>query len=313
MEEYECISTMTQENPISNTINEEDSTPQVYALDFINWSSGGYDNYLLLSSADDFLHLYEIQKQEHYQLIKVISFHFVHYYNYNHGVNTVHPNQTYQTSNHIASNPYGGPRNPNNLIFLFDTSFAEYYLATALSDGTIRILNTRGVCICILQLPPNEQNERLSHLTSVSWCADDIDNIPDGVCRRVTEHNECTYRLVSCVANGTIILWNIYMNHSTNTITPSCRAIFQGGHAPNRPIFGARFFKNYILSWGMDGNVCLWDGVAFGDVLRPIGYVARKEDYPFYACDVFEGRVAGAGGRDGGFIGTPLYLYDNIA
>jgi len=290
-EEYECIATIEQENPIQ----EEDSKPQVYALDFINWASGGYDNYLLLSSADDYIHLYEIQKQQNCTLAlanKVISFHFVHYYNFNYGINTIYPKQTYKSCHHTPeTSGYGGPRNPNNLIYVFDTSFANY-LATALSDGTIRILNTRGVCVCILQLPSN--GDERSHLSSVCWCMD----------------NESSYRLASCVSNGSIIIWNIHVNNATDTITPSVRAILQGGHTPSRPIFGAKFIKRFIISWGVDGKICLWDGIAFGDVLAPVGYVAKKEDYPFYACDVFQEKIAAAGGSDGGFIGNPMYLFD---
>lgn len=65
-----------------------------------------------------------------------------------------------------AQTAFGGERNPSNLIFAFDAVYcpANGLLGVALSDGSLRLINGRGVCISIVQLPGCQ-----SHLTSFSW------------------------------------------------------------------------------------------------------------------------------------------------
>merc|ERR1712194_782382 len=90
--EYECICTI--KTYATTDDNEQAETPQVYALDFINWSFAGQDNYLILTSADDYIHLWEVVENEEkksHELIKVLSFHFIHYINFNHGISMIYP------------------------------------------------------------------------------------------------------------------------------------------------------------------------------------------------------------------------------
>lgn len=84
------------------------------------------------------------------------------------------------------------------------------------------------------------------------------------------------------------------------------------------------YLKN-LLSWGVDGKLCLWNGNAIGNVTSPLAVLISKSDYPIYAVDIHENftcdkkedtensnvaTVAAGGGVEGGFIGVPVYLYD---
>ncbi len=76
------------------------------------------------------------------------------------------------------------------------------------------------------------------------------------------------------------------------------------------------FSKSLLLSWGVDGKVCLWDSYCRGQVGEPLCVLVSKPDYPIYAVDVVEGKlgqkstIGVAGGTDGGFIGLPIFFYD---
>jgi len=72
-----------------------------------------------------------------------------------------------------------------------------------------------------------------------------------------------------------------------------------------------------ILSWGIDGILCLWAADDQGNVSSPLKTLVSKPEYPLFAADVSSlvqesGKmyIGVAGGNDGGFIGTPFYLYD---
>lgn len=74
----------------------------------------------------------------------------------------------------------------------------------------------------------------------------------------------------------------------------------------------------------MDGRLCLWDSRSQGNIRAPISTLISREDFPIYAVDIgtpsnqqdgcgegsMVSRVAVGGGRDGGFLGVPVYLYD---
>ena len=107
------------------------------------------------------------------------------------------------------------------------------------------------------------------------------------------------------------------------------------GHQVGRPLFGVRYCgsdnEELLLSWGIDGTLCLWDSYANG-YAAPLATLISKPDYPIYSVDAMKStvsaspsagdtpssesnkrevtRIAVAGGRDGGFIGIPFYLYD---
>mmetsp|Transcript_28501 Transcript_28501/g.34781 ORF Transcript_28501/g.34781 Transcript_28501/m.34781 type:complete len:123 (-) Transcript_28501:172-540(-) len=109
-----------------------------------------------------------------------------------------------------------------------------------------------------------------------------------------------------------------------------------------RPLFGVKYLggdnQDLLLSWGIDGRVCLWESWSLGQIHEPLAILVSRSDYPIYAVDVIEEelsrsknlakteeagqddvaaralttRIAVGGGRDGGFIGIPVYLYDVV-
>jgi hypothetical protein len=93
--------------------------------------------------------------------------------------------------------------------------------------------------------------------------------------------------------------------------------VYSGGHILGRPLFGATFFgADALLSWGVDGRVCVWDGQAEEEVTEPWAILVDKPEYPVYAVDVHveKGMMAVGGGQSGevSFLGTPVYLYPSL-
>jgi len=79
-----------------------------------------------------------------------------------------------------------------------------------------------------------------------------------------------------------------------------------------QPLFGSRYCgerEDLVVSWGLDGNLCLWDSNSTGNVKQPLAVLKNDNEYPIYAVEVSKDCVAVGGGRDGGFVGVPLYLY----
>uniref|UniRef100_A0A7S0AWW5 Uncharacterized protein n=1 Tax=Minutocellus polymorphus TaxID=265543 RepID=A0A7S0AWW5_9STRA len=149
----------------------------------------------------------------------------------------------------------------------------------------------------VLSLPGCE-----SHLTSFAW-------------------DSTGTRLASCVGTGHIVLWHVESTIGTNHIRVNCTCVLGGGHAPGRPIFGVKYFggksEELLLSWGVDGKLCVWDRSSEGEIHEPITTLVSKADYPIYACDVTEStentlisRIAIGGGNDGGFLGVTAFIYD---
>jgi WD40 repeat protein len=103
--------------------------------------------------------------------------------------------------------PFGGERNPNNMIFVFDATYcpANGLLGVALSDGSLRLVNGRGVCVSIINLPGCQ-----SHLTSFCW-------------------DSTGTRLATCVATGHLIAWDLDISEADSGIAATCKAIMEGG------------------------------------------------------------------------------------
>lgn len=214
--------------------------PQVYALQWIDHWSGlpvssdnTTQNSFLLTSSDDFIHLWELERTSNdtsgdLRFREVLSLNFTSFHSQGYGVAIcqvtnagigVQNSTQGETSNHNDDNStpdsspatiqkaFGGDRNPNNMIFAFDADYcpANGLLGVALSDGTLRLMNGRGVCISIMQLPGCQ-----SHLTSFSWDATGS-------------------RLAICVATGHVILWGIDVHDGSGSLTTTCTAILEGG------------------------------------------------------------------------------------
>jgi WD40 repeat protein len=323
---------------------EEGDKPQVYALQFIdNWKvftkqlqqqhcdhhqqgpptslsqNEEWQNSFLMTSSDEFIHFWEVvghpfdqQLQFEHQKIhllqdneikmkEVMSLHFGKLDDYGYGVTAcsvtgqglkLPPPPKPNESDDQKAESFGGERNPHNIVFVFDADYcpASGLLGVALSDGSLRLVNGRGICISVLNLPGNQ-----SHLTSFCW--DSTGN-----------------RLATCVATGHLITWSLdtesHQSGNHNTVA-TCTAIFEGGHQPGRPLFGSRFCgddEELLVSWGVDGKLCLWGSHSQGNIYAPIANLKEDPDYPVYALDISKNNVAIGGGSNGGFIGIPLYL-----
>jgi len=217
--------------------------PQVYALQWIDHWSGlplssenTTQNSFLLTSSDDFIHLWELDlstrdtqefSAEKILLFReVLSINFVSAGDEGYGVSVCQVTESglglkssqnqVSKENATASAPsqkaFGGDRNPNNLIFVFDAVYcpSNGLLGVALADGGLRLMNGRGVCISLMQLPGCQ-----SHLTSFSW-------------------DSTGTRLATCVATGHVIIWAIDVHDSKGSLTTTCTAILEGGEWKER-------------------------------------------------------------------------------
>ena len=282
--------------------NEE--RPQIYALQFIQ--SPSYANLnILLTSAHDCVYLWSIEKADEEKndiesseskfkrkFLCLSSIQFSH----------LEDEETYE---------FGGARNPENELYVFDASYSECndLLAAALSDGTCRVISLAQSYEgendniqreqCVLSLPPSYFGSRGGHLTAVGW-------------------DSSGSRLATCTARGKVILWYL-QNVGTESIIslrPSVISILHG--SSERQLFGAKYCcgknEDLLLTWGMDGEVSLWDSYSVGQVMSPICTLISHTDYPIFALDISQTgtkkSIAIGGGKEGGFLGVAAYLYD---
>jgi len=334
--EWTCLYTI-EHSILLKELKREDP-PQVYALQFINHWKGiaqsefPVRNNILITSSDDFIHLWEIGEVEiktsenisiknDYQgiqvirLVEVMSMNFTCLDDVGFGVTvtnvttaclktTTGERDSSELNNAKRHKPnFGGERNPQNIIYVFDASYnaANGLLGVALSDGSLRLINGRGTCVCPITLPENH-----SHFTSVSW-------------------DSAGKNLAICVSSGDLVLLSIELNGSS--VKSSCNAVLNGGHIQGRPLYGAAFCgDDLVLSWGVDGRLCLWDSKSNGSVVAPISILLANPVYPIFTVDIFhfdssksedndttkklQATIACGGGRDGGFIGVPIQLHD---
>jgi WD40 repeat protein len=322
-----CI--ISEDNSVPGSVTNEDNSlgSEIYCLQFIDTWKGlplnsRFDSTpkslnVLMTSAEDFIYIWEYDTsinniQSDFRMNKVLSLHFTHlacgyggvfvHVNID-GTNDLSSKWTKENKANLittttTSKAFGGDRNPNNLVFVFDAVQcpANDLLGVALSDGSLRLINGRGVCMTILQLPGCQ-----SHLTSFAW-------------------NKSGTRLASCVASGQVVLWDINHIDGRKHIEPSCRSVLEGGHKVGRPLYGASFFggdEDLLLTWGVDGRLVLWDSYSSGQIHSPIRTLVDNEDYPIYAVDHFScpndtkrSFIVSCGGREAGFIGVPFTLYD---
>jgi WD40 repeat protein len=213
---------------------------------------------------------------------------------------------------HAADEPnwkFGGDRNPHHLVYVFDGRYcaSNGLLAVALSDGTLRLVNGRGVCVTLLHLPGLN-----SHLTSFAF-------------------DSAGARLATTVATGHVILWNLVFGHDkeqkvddsedagadtklvSDDVLATCQAVLSG-HDVGRPVFGAAYCgtnEDVVLSWGVDGRICAWDSRTEGEADGPLSVLLHKPEYPVYAVSLRpDGLAAAGGGSDESFVGIPVYFYD---
>jgi WD40 repeat protein len=259
---------------------DDSERPQVYALQFIDhWKSleapsaaavakGDNANSarcsILMTSSDDHVHLWEVNSKTSAKksggcLKEVFSLRFGATQSYGNGVSVGHVTgkgaiqSTTTTSNGAAAGTtandrvFGGTdRNPQGLVYVFDACYcpANGLLGVALSDGTLRLIHGRGICLSILQQPGIDM-----HLTSLAW-------------------DSSGRHLATSVASGQVFTWAIdwqekdasLSSAATTRLRTTCRAVLEGCHERGRPLFGVQYCgtdDSLLLSWGVDGRLCL--------------------------------------------------------
>ncbi|KAL7495746.1 hypothetical protein ACHAWT_004122 [Skeletonema menzelii] len=295
--EWQCVGSL------KHFVDDNEERPQIYALQFIQ--SPSYPNMnIMLTSAHDSVYLWTIENNNdsssespnnamQRKFLSMLSIQFTHLDD---------ATQTYQ---------FGGSRNPENELYVFDASYSESndLLAVALSDGTCRVISVAASNVdedentqreqCVLSLPPGYFGDRGGHLTAVEW-------------------DSSGTRLATCIARGRVILWYLQNVGIGNSISlqPSVVSILDGGSG--RQIFGAKYCcgknEDLLLTWGIEGKVSVWDSYSVGEVMSPICTLISHTDYPIFALDVTQigtkQSIAVGGGKEGGFLGVAAYLYD---
>jgi len=232
---WECVSTLDhaafEGRPKPPALkNGQVDTPQIYALQFIEHWQGlasrdadtNEKNSFLLTSSDDYIHLWDMDEAQkvassEISFSEVFSLHFTTSTGVGCGVSVCTvtkgglkvPQEESYSPSEVSSNEraYGGERNPDNIIYVFDASYCpgNGLLGVALSDGTMRLVNGRGVCVSVLSLPGCN-----SHLTALTW-------------------DSSGSRLASCVATGALILWTMNGQDENGKAVVSCTAVLEGG------------------------------------------------------------------------------------
>jgi hypothetical protein len=80
-----------------------------------------------------------------------------------------------------------------------------------------------------------------------------------------------------------------------------------------RPLFGCRYCgtnEDLLISWGVDGSLCMWDSWGHGNIHSPISVLRSDSEYPIYAVEITNDCIGVGGGSEGGFMGVPVFLYN---
>jgi len=293
--------------------SEEEDRPQIYALQFVRSDAAPQLN-ILLTSANDCIYLWNLVEDgsppspNDASTLRMIIF---------------HPHLSFRFS-HLQDGSdvyqFGGARNPDNELYVFDASYCESndLVGTALSDGTCRVQSLADCHNepyfqdqCVLSLPPGYFPGGVGHLTALFW-------------------DKSGTRLATCIASGRVVLWLLQLvdRGGVQALHPSCISVLQGGHDAGRPLFGAKYCggenQELLMTWGVDGKVCVWDSFSVGEVVSPLCTLISHANYPIYALDITDDEmkskdqaadtqkvcIAVGGGADSGFLGMPAYLYD---
>jgi WD40 repeat protein len=331
------------ENKDEKESPKEDNKPQIYALQFIDHWKAFTDsdndssrNSFLMTSSDDYIHMWEVETEpiireipldgdissmcQEFKLKEVMSLHFTEMEHYAYGVTVCNVTGSGlqvpaapPTDSTSSSNAFGGERNQSNVIFVFDAAYcsANGLLGVALSDGSLRLVNGRGICVSILNLPGCQ-----SHLTSFCW-------------------DSTGSRLATSVATGHLISWEIDEADGDGNVVATCAAIMEGGmyrqccremslrihcrqtHNPCRSPARATIVWLTLLRTQRDsstflgcGRPSLSVGFGFGRQCEfPNGYFKERRQVSNLRCRTFQ-RLHSCGRRKrGGLRGCPgLYV-----
>lgn len=226
--------------------DDDNDCPQIYALQFIQskkmssrsivtntecTNNENNTNVRLLTSTNDYIYLWDVIALGEYSgsdkmpqsggITNLRKFHLQTMIQFAH----INDDTRYNI------NAFGGERNPDNALFVFDASHCEMndLLGVALSDGTCRVLcngnsddgdqasSSSYQERCVLGLPPDYfgNNRGGGHLTALSW-------------------DTSGTRLATCLASGRVVLWSIHtvkkgIDGMDVLLQPSCISVLDGG------------------------------------------------------------------------------------
>lgn len=250
---------------------------QIYACEPLANGSG------LITAADDELSIWDLQSHS-----KIYSWIFG------------------QGSTSKGAVQFGGPRNPSNLVFIFDAKVNhENVIAVALSDGSVAFIDMR--------LPNQINRKYIKDLTDVAGVSSvfNVANLTQSHITSLTWASDCN-TIMLALGNGKIVA----LDYRTGII----RAVLTGHRSC---CFGTSFIPSIddsgiysgILSWSSDSTIQLWDiTTAVGIVDMPLqGYSLDK--FPIYDCAIrsTDGSIACAGGGNVSFMGHPIHVIQRFA
>jgi len=228
----------------------------------------------------------------------------------------------------IVSPPtsYGGPRNVDNAAYIFDAKCSPkdpHKVAVALSDGTIRILNTHpgtkpnaavdteaalDIRKLISQLQPNKpENGDAANLEK--HASTEAVTGTDGASEMESPAPHATgvgwttdaRSLVVALGDGSILVLDVngkvytgralLCGHSRGCFGVTCMAAFHAldtasaSPGSKRKMVDREQNRSRALSWSSDGSICEWDLFDRGVVREPLQRFQINK-YPIYSCAV---------------------------
>ncbi|QDZ25286.1 hypothetical protein HOP50_16g78340 [Chloropicon primus] len=192
----------------------------------------------------------------------------------------------------LRGTAYGGPRNPNKLVDVFDIAVDGNRIVAACSDGTVRILKFSSAETWEQMIGPL--------------------NVPVS-CLGWMRFGEKQKELVICCGDGTAHVIDILESKEKGQIVSR-----YSWRAHRGTIFDCLAVGTMLLTCSSDSSVKLWDTKAMMETgpsrsPEPKG-LFEKKGYPFHSVDFVllpgnseEALFLAAGGQTG-FFGTPWYV-----
>jgi len=221
-----------------------------------------------------------------------------------------------------SATSYGGPRNAENTAYIFDAKSSPkdpHKVAVALSDGSIRILNTRcstepnaavdteaalDIRTIISQLKLKEINDGSASLSQEGiqsegvQCADSApeEETPSPHATGVSWSADSRNLLVALGDGGILVLdvnGNVYTGraflcgHSRGCFGVTCMTVHPSDDASEsgvkRKFTDQEQQSSRALSWSSDGTICEWNLLDCGVIREPIQRI-QIHKYPIYSC-----------------------------
>lgn len=190
----------------------------------------------------------------------------------------------------IDGTVFGGPRNPDEIAYVFDAKpqpesatvmSGSVLIAVALSDGTVRFIDRRaGPSHCpTISVSCPDNSVAVSHVTSVAWSS-----TGDSV--------------VAALGSGD----SAVLDTRSGTVRAYCRGA-------GRACFGGIFHGDAIATWSSDGLIRIWGGTEDASGIRTDPTASYGiTDFPIYTALALDSSTLLCGGGTGGtsFLGTPV-------